>query len=173
MTPTETAALIAYIAARLGRTAQPNPLMVEAWHDDLQHATYDEAKAAAQRVTSRPDIISVQVGHLLAEIRAARRPPGQDLDAVIEACDDYYRGTDDNHTLPARDDHSLAARVYRRAGGFAGLHHPQWYRKRLADAYAEVVAEDEHRAMVNDGHALTPAANQPAAIDWDRMGPRP
>lgn len=164
MTPNETAALLAYIAARLNRNTQPNPLTVEAWHDDLQHVEYAEAKAAARRLTSVPEVIAIHIGHLLGEIRNGRRPAMDTLEAVIFDCDQFYKLTDDNSTYPQRDDMSLAARVYRRAGGFAALHHPQWYTKRITDAYNEVVEEDLHRALVNPDHALTAAA--PLAIDW-------
>ena len=142
----QTTRLVAYIDARLGRVSQRNPLTVEAWHDDLAHVPYDVAKAAVQRITSRPDVITVHIGHILAEIRNAGRSPVE-LDLVLEQCARYYRDTDDNLRWPMADDHSLAARVYRRAGGFAALHSPQWHTKRLTDAYREVVAEDDARAI--------------------------
>lgn len=164
MTPQQVAQLIAYIDSRLGRVAQRTPLMVEAWHEDLAGIPYEEAKAAARRLTSVPDVITVHIGHLLADMRDAHRGSDEELDQVLEMCKHYYRLTDDCTTAPARDDYSLAARVYRRAGGFTALHHPQWHVKRLTDAYREIVAEDTHRALVNPQHAIEAPAHDWASI---------
>lgn len=163
MTPNETAQLIAYIASRLGRASQPNPMMVEAWHEDLRHIDYMVAKAAARRITSSREVITVHIGHLLAEVRDAQRPPADEFDAVLAQCDQWYRLTDDCTHPPARDDNSLAARVYRRAGGYTALHHPQWYIKRLSESYASVVEEDRHRDLVDPDRALTVGAH--AAVE--------
>lgn len=74
MTPTETAQVIAYIEARLGRklTGQRNPLQVEAWHDDLARYDFTDALAAARTLTSAPGVITVGIGDLLAGIRKIR-----------------------------------------------------------------------------------------------------
>lgn len=74
MTPTETAQVIAYIEARLGRklTGQRNPLQVEAWHDDLARYSFADALAAARTITSAPGVITIAIGDLLAGIRKIR-----------------------------------------------------------------------------------------------------
>ncbi len=72
MTPTETAQIIAYIDARLGRTAQRNPLQVEAWHEDLHAYAYVDAREAAHAITSQPGLWNVSVGDLIGAIRKAR-----------------------------------------------------------------------------------------------------
>lgn len=167
MTPDQTAQLIAYIDSRLGRVAQRNPLMVEAWHEDLRHVSFPEAKAAARRLTSQPNVIVVHIGHLLADIREARRPSADELGRVLEQCERFYRDTDDCSRLPHDDDQSLAARVYRRAGGFAALHSPQWYTRRLTEAYEAVLAEDTHRALVDPDRVAITAGG----MDWSQMLP--
>jgi len=72
MTPSETAAVIAYIDARLGRTSQRNPLQVEAWHEDLAAYAYADAREAAHTITSQPGLWTVTVGDLVAGIRKIR-----------------------------------------------------------------------------------------------------
>jgi hypothetical protein len=74
MTPTETAQVIAYIEARLGRklNGQRNPLQVEAWHDDLARYEFTDALAAARNITSAPGVITLAIGDLLAGIRKIR-----------------------------------------------------------------------------------------------------
>jgi hypothetical protein len=72
MTPSETAALIAYIDARLGRTSQRNPLQVEAWHEDLARCDYTDARQAARDLTTQPGAFGPSIGDLVAAIRKIR-----------------------------------------------------------------------------------------------------
>jgi hypothetical protein len=69
----ETARIIAYVDARLGRNKEKNPLQAEAWHEDLETITYADAHRAARYLTVQPGVIEVKIGDLVAQIRKMRR----------------------------------------------------------------------------------------------------
>jgi hypothetical protein len=73
MTPTETAQIIAYIDARLGRTSQRNPLQVEAWHEDLARFDYADVREAAHTLTLAPALYGVGIGDLMTAVRKRRQ----------------------------------------------------------------------------------------------------
>lgn len=73
MNISETARIIAYIDARLGRNKDKNPLQAEAWHEDLESVTYSDAHKAARHLTIQPGVVEVKVGDLVAQVRKMRR----------------------------------------------------------------------------------------------------
>ena len=73
MNISETARIIAYVDARLGRNKEKNPLQAEAWHEDLETITYADAHRAARLLTLQPGVVEVKIGDLVAQVRKMRR----------------------------------------------------------------------------------------------------
>lgn len=140
MTPTEAGQLLA-LTARLWPTSRipVDNLTVAVWAQLLEHTDYTAAKewlvthSVGSDFPPRPAQIAV----------GAAAAPVDSIEAVWTKCMEFCRlsgfpGRDD-HPLP--DDHSIAADVFRRAGGYRTVNDATWGRREVEKAYKAIVAE--------------------------------